>query len=77
MRMLLVVAFCVLLVVCVASADDARYPQFGFDGNADSAHDRVKRQWGYGLGYGMGMYRPWGMYGMYRPWGMMPFMMGR
>uniref|UniRef100_A0AC34FLR8 Uncharacterized protein n=1 Tax=Panagrolaimus sp. ES5 TaxID=591445 RepID=A0AC34FLR8_9BILA len=38
--------------------------------NSNVPHDRVRRQWGYG-GYGMGMYRPYGMMGMYRPYGMM------
>uniref|UniRef100_A0AC34FL18 Uncharacterized protein n=1 Tax=Panagrolaimus sp. ES5 TaxID=591445 RepID=A0AC34FL18_9BILA len=51
------------------------------EADSDAPHDRVRRQWGYGMGYpmmgmggyGMGMYRPYGMgmYGMYRPWGMM------
>ncbi|CAD6186878.1 unnamed protein product [Caenorhabditis auriculariae] len=69
MKIFFAITFCVLLVVSLASAND---------GNQE--HERPKRQWGYGMGYGMGMYRPWGMYGMYgmyRPWGMMPFMMGR
>uniref|UniRef100_A0A914QFG3 Uncharacterized protein n=1 Tax=Panagrolaimus davidi TaxID=227884 RepID=A0A914QFG3_9BILA len=46
--------------------------------SSDVAHERVRRQWGYGMGYpmmgmgyGMGMYRPYGMMGMYRPYGMM------
>uniref|UniRef100_A0AC34F3A7 Uncharacterized protein n=1 Tax=Panagrolaimus sp. ES5 TaxID=591445 RepID=A0AC34F3A7_9BILA len=40
------------------------------EADSDAPHDRVRRQWGYG-GYGMGMYRPYGMMGMYRPYGMM------
>uniref|UniRef100_A0A914Y3Z9 Uncharacterized protein n=1 Tax=Panagrolaimus superbus TaxID=310955 RepID=A0A914Y3Z9_9BILA len=43
--------------------------------SSDVPHERVRRQWGYGMGYPMmGMYRPYGMgygMGMYRPYGMM------
>uniref|UniRef100_A0A914PZT6 Uncharacterized protein n=1 Tax=Panagrolaimus davidi TaxID=227884 RepID=A0A914PZT6_9BILA len=68
-------ALCLIAFIAIAAAG----PMMPVDSEADSdvPHDRVRRQWGYGMGYpmmgyGMGMYRPWGMgYGMYRPWGMM------
>uniref|UniRef100_A0AC35FTD8 Uncharacterized protein n=1 Tax=Panagrolaimus sp. PS1159 TaxID=55785 RepID=A0AC35FTD8_9BILA len=63
-------ALCLIVLIAVAAAGPMMLDS---EADSDMPHDRVRRQWGYGMyrPWGYGMYRPYGMMGMYRPWGMM------